>query len=326
MSRVPLPARLIVAGLVLWVSTLAAAASKMPPWVAEPPRDTAETMWGVGEGTDLEAARRNALRAVSARLRSAVSGTLTDQTVVTNGKVDRTSSSAVSEEVLKTEFSRADVQSSAAGGLGVFALVKVDRQVFLRDTRTRLEVLTKPILEAEAGLTQQSTLEQFIALRRVSSQIDSAIALSQLLAGAGAEREGQDGVAHYGTLRERARLLSSRLTFELRAGAADADIAAAVGAFLSEQGMRSAIKRTPGANVLSIDSQSRQDELFGSKLLKLTVRLAVVDDQGRAVANREYAVSGSSRYDYRGARDAAIVKLAGALHDAGPLAALGFKE
>jgi hypothetical protein len=147
-----------------------------------------------------------------------------------------------------------------------------------------------------------------------------------LLQGAGAEDEGRTGVRRFGGLMQVSSELSSKLTFEVRAPATDADIASAVAAFLAEQGMRSARTRTPGANPLTISSDSRQDEAFGSKMVKLKVRLAVLDEKGRAVATREYDVPGSSRFDYKGAREDAVRRLGDMLRESGPLAALGLRE
>ena len=205
-------------------------------------------------------------------------------------------------------------------------LLKVDRPAFLRDTRAQLEVASKPIAEVETLLAGASTLEQYMALRRIGPELEQAVTLSQLLTGAGVESEGRQGFARYSALQKQAQQVATKLVFELRARPEDTDIAKAVGGFLADQGMRSSQSRTAGANVLSVDTQVRQDELFGDKLVKMTVRFSVVDDQGRAVASREHVVSGGSRYDFRGAREAAINKLSAALRQQGPVAALGFKQ
>ena len=302
------------------------AKDKMPAWMTEPPKDDAQSWFATGEGPELETARRGALRAVAARLRSTISGQISNTVTETNGKVDSRALSAVSEDVVKTEFTRFEVVQTAKGGIGVFALVKVDKAAFIADTRNQLQVVDKPVREAEASLPTLSTLDQFLALRRLKNQIENGTRLSLLLQGAGAEDEGRNGVRRFGGLMQTSTELGTKLTFELRAPPADADIATAMAAFLSEQGMRSASARTPGANALTISSDSRQDEAFGSKMVKLKVRLAVLDDQGRAAATREYDVPGSSRYDFKGAREDAVRKLAEMFRKAGPLAALGFKE
>ncbi len=316
----------VLSAALLWGCASLAGAQKLPPWATEPPADSAEAWYAVGEGASLDEARRTALRTVAAKLRSAVSGQVSSAVIDNNGNVSRSARIEVNEEVLKTEFSRVDIVSSAPGPVGVVALIKVDRPTFLADTRTQLGVLAQPIAEVEAALPSQSSLEQFIALRRVAPQLEQAAVLSLLLSGAGAQAEGRAGTTRFGGLRQRSDQLSSRLSFELRAPPADADIASAIGGFLADHGMRSATTRSAGANVLSIHSSQRDDDLFGTKLTKLKVRVSVADDKGRAVASREYDVSGSSRYDFKGAREAAVARLAADMKKAGPMAGLGFKE
>ncbi len=318
----------LMAGLALCASALAA--DKLPGWMVDPPKDDAQFWYGTGEGPDLDSARRSALRTVAAKLRSTIAGQLSNTTsVASDGKKEQVSinaSSTVVESIAQTEFTRFDVAQSAKGGQGVYALVKVDRPAFVADTRNQLQVIEKPVRDAEAALGTQSTLDQFLSLRRLKKQIDDGARLSMLLQGAGADAEGRAGVRRFGGLMQTSADLASKLTFELRAPPADADLATALAAFLSEQGMRSATARTPGANPLTISADARQDELFGSKMLKMKVRLAVLDDQGRAAATREYDIPGSSRYDFKGAREDAVKKFVEALRKAGPVAALGFKD
>lgn len=318
----------VFAGLV--VSLSACAADKMPQWMVSPPPDDGQFWYGTGDGPDLEAARRNALRNVAAKLRSTIAGQLTNTTSVQSAggkeQVRIEAQNRIVETVAQTEFTKFEVAQSTKGGQGVLALVKVDRPAFISDTRNLLQVADKPVREAVGQMPSQSTLDQFLGLRRLKKQLDDGLRLSMLLQGAGATEEGQAGVRRYSDLIQTSADLGSRLTFELRAQPADADVATAIAAFLSEQGMRSSTSATPGANPLTIQTDLRQDDLFGSKMMKMKVRLAVMDTQGRAAATREYEAPGSSRYDFKGAREDAVKKLVEQMRKAGPVAALGFKD
>ncbi len=311
--------------LMACASSLQAQASG-PPWLTSPPADNAQHWFGVGEGPDADAARRLALRTIAARLRTSISGNVANRIQESNGRVSTSASIEVSEDVLQTEFSGVEVQDTAKTAAGTAVLVKVDKAGFVRDTLAQLRVVSQPVQDVEAALPAQSSLEKFLALRRVSEQLDKSVTLSQLLVGAGAVAEGSPGIARYGALQQQRQQIGSRLVFELRAQPADADIAKAVAAYLADQGMRSSTRKTQGANVLVIDTQVREDELFGDKLFKMVVRLSVVDEQGRDVASRSHTVSAASRHDFRGARQAAVAKLNATMRKSGSLAALGFEE
>lgn len=314
----------------LGAPAVAQAQGRPPPdWAIHPPADTEAAIWGIGEGLDQEGARRAALRAIAARLRSTVSGRVTDQVAVIDGTVRRQSAQAVSEEVLKTEFAGAEVVRSGAGGSGVFLLMKVDRPVFIRDTQSRLAVLSKPVAEVEAALPALATLEQFVALKRVAGQTEQALVLAQLLQGAGLEDEGRRSAARFAALLERSKEVASRLVFAVRTGLPDADLAAAVGAHLTQHGMRAASAHADenasgaGVNIITVAAQERRTELFGDRLVKLAVRVSVLDAQGRSVAQRQYETSGSSRLDHTAAREAAVRKLQVQMQAAGAVGAFG---
>lgn len=304
----------------------AAMAQKGPDWLTAAPKDSEQAWYGVGEGPDAEAARRMALRAVTARLRSVISGSAENRISDVNGKVSQSASVSVSEEVLKTEFSKVDVEQTAKVGKTTAVLVRVDRPAFISDTRAALSLAGKPVQEVEAGLAGMSTLEQFLALRGVQEQIDKGLTLSQLLLGAGERAEGGQGVQRFGGLKQRSAQAGSKLVFEVRAKPTDGDIAKVLTGFLADQGMRSSLRSTPGATVLAVDSSAREAEISGDKMVRLSVRLSVSDEQGRDVASREHQISGVSRFDLKGAREQALAKLVSVLRQEGPLVALGFQR
>lgn len=316
--------RWLATGLLLVAG--AAQAQKGPDWLTAPPKDSEQAWYGVGEGPDGEAARRMALRSVTARLRSVISGSVENRISDVNGKVSQAASISVSEEVLKTEFSKVDVEQTAKVGKAMAVLVRVDRPAFISDTRAALSLASKPVQDVESGLAGMSNLEQFLALRGVQEQIDKGLTLSQLLLGAGERAEGGQGVQRYGGLKQRSAQAGSKLVFEVRAKATDADIAKVLTGFLADQGMRSSARSTPGATVLAIDSSAREAEIQGDKMVRLSVRLSVSDEQGRDVASREHQISGVSRFDLKGAREQALSKLGNVLRQQGPLAALGFQR
>ncbi len=312
-----------------------ACAQNLPAWFSSPPADDAQAWYAVGEGPDPEAARRNALRAVAARLRSSIEGRVENTVIDANGKVTGRAMVKTSEEILKTEFTRVEVVHSTRSSVGVLVLVKVDRPAFVQDTQAQLQVAARPVAEAETALQGAPVLEQYLTLRRVLPDIEKAMNLGLLLVGAGDEATGRPAFDRYSRLQQLAKGMATRLVFEVRAKPEDADIVRLVGEVLANQGMRSAAARTRGASVMTVDTQTREASFGNDKMLRMVVRFSVVDEQGRAVASREHQVSGSSRFDFKGARESAVGNLGKALGVDGnqmggaggnPLAAFGFKD
>lgn len=320
----------VVLGGAVWgpiaFTAACAQAQNLPGWFTNPPPDSAEAWFAVGEGPDPETARRMALRAVAARMRSAIEGKVTSDVTDANGRVTRRDSVKVSEEVLKTEFTKVDVVNTARTSQGVMVQVRVDRPAFIRDTLAQLEVASKPVLEAEASVQSASTLDQYLALKRVLPDIDKVANFGLLLVGAGDEATGRQTFARFSALKQRTESLATRMVFEVRAKPEDADIAQVVAGSLADRGMRSATRPTAGAAVLAVDTTQREVTLGSDKMVRLVVRFSVTDDQGRAVASREHQLSGASRFDHKGAREAAVTALANTLKRSTSLAPFGFKD
>jgi hypothetical protein len=303
----------------------------VPAWVLSAPLDSREWFWGVGEGPELDTAKRAALKDIAAKLRVSISGQLESQVTVDNNKVDRQARTRISEEVQKTEFSNYVVDKTAQAANGFYVLVKVDRQAFIRDLKSKLNDLDARMQPVKLGLDKQSPLERFMALRRLQPALEQGVGYAQLLIGAEPGGEGAVRLRNYQAMQEQVKQAPTQLVFALQNKPEDADLADAVGGYLNEMGIRtqrgqSGQREQDGGNVLSISSQSRMDQIYGSKMVKLQVLLSVRDDAGRALAGREYAVSGSSTYDFAGARQSAIQKLLASLRAAGPAASLGFAD
>ncbi len=298
----------------------------VPSWVLTSPNDSHEWFWGVGEGQDLDTAKRAGLKDIAGKLRVSISGQLDSSVTVDNNKVDRQAHTRISEEVQKTEFSNYVVDKTAQSADGFYVLVKVDRQAFVHDLKNKLANLDANIQPVAAALDSKTPLERFIALRRLQPGLDKGVGYAQLLIGADA---GDDGAAHlrnYESLQQQAKQALTGVVFQIQARPEDADLAAAMATWLNASGIHTDQSQARGSNLLAISSSSRNDQIYDSKLTKLMVTLRVSDDQGRTLASREFTVSGTSAYDYRGARQNAIQKLVTTMREAGPVASLGFTE
>lgn len=296
-----------------------------PDWVLNPPRDTADAYWGVGEGEDLEGAKRTALKDVAAKLRVSISGNMESQQTVSNDAVDRSAKSRVSEVVQKTEFTNFSVEKSARSSNGIYTLVKVDRRAFVRETRAKFENASRLAQDVARDLARKTPLEQFRALRAALPNIENGIALGQLLRVAEPGFSGREELARLENLQEKALTANNALVFSLQFKPADADIAQVVTGFINGNGMRVAAPGEAGL-LVSIASDARQMTMYGNMNVRLQVMLNLRDERKQNVATKEYLVNGNSLNGYDAARQDAMRELGNAMKKAGPIAGLGLKE
>lgn len=319
-SLLVLLAALVIGGCVTMKKDIAP-----PDWVLNPPKDTADVYWGVGEGYDLETAKRTALKDVAARLRVSISGSLESQVSVRNEQVDRLARNKVSEVVQKTEFTNYTVEKTAKSNDGLFAMVKVDRRAFIRETQTKFDNLNKLVQDAVRDLDRKSALERFQILRTALPNIENAIAYGQLLRVAAPGFAGSGEVVKLESLQDRALGAGNSLVFSLQYKPADADIAQVVTSHINANGMRVASAGESGL-VLTIESSARQELLFGNRNVRLQITLNLINEKKQNVAAKEYLINGNSLDNYTAARQDAMRALGGAMKTAGPAGGLGLKN
>ena len=261
-------------------------------WVLNPPADTALDLWSVGEGTDLDAARRAALRSLAARLRVTISGAIESSVVVVNQSVQSAAQSRIREEVQETEFVGVSIDRTERSPNGLYALIRVDKRAFLQDTRTRFATVRQRIERSLHGLDAQGALEQVRVLRGTLPELERGLRLGQLLAVLEPSAADPAAMALLERTRSQALMATGKLLFSLEHQSKDADVAGVLAQFLAAQGLRAA-KAEPGL-VLRLHVTTRQETLFDNWMCRLQVGLEWLDEQRQSVGSRQHAVSGLS--------------------------------
>jgi hypothetical protein len=293
--------------------------SILPTWVTAPPKDTPDTMWGVGEGSDLDSAKRSALKDIAAKLNVAISAQLESRVTVSSNSVDRYARTRVAEDVQRTEFKNYSLEKSMQTGQDFYALVSVDRRAFIVEAEQKLVMAEKEITINLAGSEKGNAIEKFVAQQKALPWIEKAVASSQVLSAADASFDGKRLRKHEAAL-AKAKAAASELTFDIKVKNDSRDVAQTVINFLNESGMRIG----GGGSPLVIETIATLDSVFGSFTVQLRINLSVLDAQGRNLTSKEFTVNGSSMTDHRAARQAALQELGEKLREAGPLVALGF--
>lgn len=313
---------LVLASIWVIVACVTIPSNANPPdWVLNPPSDNINEYWGVGDGYDLDTARRTALRSVAAKLHVSVSGSIESETRVRNDVVDRAAQSRVSEVVQETEFSNVSLEKSAKYKDDFYVLVKVDRRAFVKETQAKFDSLSQEVKTELAGLEQRTPIEQFRKLILVESHIEKAIALGRLLRVAAPAFADAQTLKALETQKNQAANAAKRLVVMLKHDARDVDVARAVTSFLNAQGILVSPNHT--SLVLLLTTDVKEDLLFGSKSHQLSLALQLVDDQGQTVASKQYRANGNSLDSHALARQDAVNKLLRFMNAAGPSAGLG---
>ena len=317
------------AALGVWVAVLSACSTLSPKhtppdWVLNPPQDSADSFWGVGEGFDLESAKRTALKDVAARLRVTISATLDSQLTVNNDSVNRSARNRVSEVVQKTEFSRFKVEQTALSPNGLYALVKVDRRVFIQEYRFKYDNLQLAIQALLGDVAQQRPVQRYQSQRKAAELAEEAMAIAHILRVADPGFSSVEAIRSLKQIQEDAQAAAAQLVFVLRCQAEDADIAQQLSALMSSQGMRVATRSAQGL-LLTIRNHEQQTSVFGNFNTRLQIVLNLQDDLLQTIAVKEYNLSGNALDNFASARKNALRQLSQTMQEVGVVQALGLK-
>jgi hypothetical protein len=294
---------------------------KTPVWVLDPPADTPLELWGVGEGPDLEVARRAALRAVAARLRVSISGSVDRSVSLANQSVYTTEQSRVREEVGETEFVGVSIDRTARHANGVHVLLRIDRRAFLQDTRDRFRAAQQRVQRGLTGLDAQAPLEQVRSLRSVLNEVETGLRLGKLLRTLEASEADQTAIVQLEHTRSLVLLAPGRLKFSLEHNARDAKVASELAEFLASQGLKS-VSGERGL-VLRIKVDTREEILFDNWTCQLQIGLEWLDERGQLIARRQHQVSGLSLANLQQACQEAVSRFGRLIRTTGLQAGLG---
>lgn len=298
-----------------------------PPWVMSPPPDTAQAYFGVGEGVDLAAAKRAALRDIAARLRVSVSGTLTSQTTVSGNQLSRSQSSRISEEVQKTEFRNPVLVQSAPSPQGVYALMKVDRAEFVQQTREKIGQLYARVQQITTDAAQGAPLERLMAWEYAAPLMAQLQEQYALLSNADLNGEDRQRKATLQTLETQAQATRDALVLAVRHAPEDADVAEVYTQYLTGLGVRVAARPEQANGWAEVAAVQRVDVVRAITLLKLSVTTRLRDPATqRVVASREQVLNASSTLDARAARQQALKRLQQTLGGASMLEAFSARN
>jgi LPP20 lipoprotein len=334
-SRIPRAIRLMAAigmlGSLLALAGCIGASAKpqvatLPTWVSAPPADSASTYYGLGQGQDLAVARRNALRDIAAKIKVSIAGTVENRVSVRNDSVDRSAMNRISEEVQKTEFKNFKVLNTNSNADGVYVLLSVDREEFVRDTKEKIARLASQVDTATSGFENRPAIEQFMLLKKQRPNIVMAQGYYDVIGRKDMTANDQTQLDKFDQLINTGDRISNELSFKLQSTAADKDVENTVSNYLTNNGVRT--QQAPGgspAATVTVAAVARLDTIQSSKSVRLTVTLTVIDNNGRAVAGREYIVSGVSLTDHTSARQQAVFNLQAELRKTDLVAGLGFK-
>ena len=298
--------------------------AKAPEWYLNPPPDTPEALYGLGERRTLELAKSAALSDVAGKLGTQIKSQLT----LTQSRMGDRTRDAMSEEinaaVANTEITHFELVNSAQGGLGYRVLVKVDKAKMADELQVRIAELQAEINHKFNAVAKYSDLAKLKAGSTIEPQLAELKAKASTLR---AISPGMDNgpllkaLAGYEAKIESAR---SRLVVMVKHDSSSKIFAQKLEALLSEKRIKVVSSGgSRGKTVIDLASEVEYFDTLGDMHARLRMVIRSIDDRGKVIATRNEQQSGYSRSSKQAALEQANYKLAEQYTSQGVFTALG---
>ena len=144
----------------------------IPNWYLNSPANTSSTIYGVGEGSNLEDAKSAALNSMSARLVVAVGSSLQKLTTSsTNGGYSKEVTQDIKVDVEKIQFTNAKVEKNAVVGENFYVLMSVNRIELFNEKKKSFNIEDEGIETRFDEGANLAKLEKIYHIKGMSSKI-----------------------------------------------------------------------------------------------------------------------------------------------------------
>ena len=302
-------------------------AKEIPQWVANPIEDDAEYIYGVGEGDALATAVQSALSNISGKLVTVISSNISSETTLSQGKVSANFSEDVRSKTLDTKLTNYETVQSASQDDRYYAMVKMSRRAFVKDTMARLKMIDDRLNNRVAQASKVSKLQYYLALNEIKPDIVDATALVLLLQAASPSFDSNKYLSVYQKHQSMMNELPYQMSFRIVAKPEFSEVAEIITNLLSGEKLSTTYSTTgkPDA-IITISGSIQRSIIYSEYSTQLRIKIQVADDTGRNINSEDHVVGGSSLTNYDASMITATNMLAKKLEDEGAMSILGLQK
>ena len=300
---------------------------EIPLWVSNPTEDDADYIYGVGGGESLATAVQSALNNINGKLVTIVSSNITAETSVSQGKVSASFSEDVRTKTLDTKLTNYEVVKSSSDDNHYYAMVRMSRQAFVKDTLARLKMVDDRLNNRVSIAGKISRLQQYLALNEIKPDMVEATSLVFLLQAASPNFESDKYLAVYQKYHSMLNEVLFQMNFKVVADSKLSSISDILINILGNEKL-SASTSAPAVvdAIISITGSVQKSIVFNEYSTQLRIKIRVTDMTGRNINTEDHVIGGSSLTSFDASMITATNMLEKQLTDEGALAILGFQK
>ncbi|WP_416395195.1 LPP20 family lipoprotein [Allohahella sp. A8] len=297
---------------------------EVPQWVLAPPVDTAAAMYGVGERSTLDQAKKAALAEIAGKLGTVIQAETATSLSMKAGQTSESLQEDIQATVASTEFSDFEVMETAVQGGRYWVLVKVDKNTMANRLNAKSSQLEAELTADFSDFAKRTSLAKVRWMPDLQTKLEQAQQYQLTLK---ALSPGLDFSSLNASARQRQQMLDAAkqsLRIRLEHDRDTTVFANQLKGQLSESKLTlEQGSSRQGKSVIAISSDATYQEVFGDQMVKLLVDIQAIDENGAVIATSNHLVSGASRTSKQAALEQANHKLAQAFSEQGLLQSLG---
>lgn len=309
--------------LLLPISAALGKDAQLPPWVESPPADNLAAIYGIGAGTDVETAKKQALADIAGKLSTRVASEVQIYQQVVDGEVGEQFRSTVVSSVDETELNHYRIEKSTVIEPQTWVLLALDLDKFNALKQQQLNAADQQLQDTMQRFTSANDLQRFIDIPEAETDLDSALTLIATLRATGSFNSSEYDVRYNRYHDSIARTLD-RLIFAVEADENGQELAADLVELLSDAGLN-AQPGSNGAARVRITTSIQSSEEKSATSVRMNTSLVTTDADGLIVGSRQYYSKGRSYDGYTAALRLASRSVARRMKSNGVAAGLGLQ-
>jgi len=296
-----------------------------PSWFLNPPANDGSSLYGTGEGRDIDSAKASALNSVAASLSITVSSQFkkneSSQSFNGNENAYHSALNTVKAEVKAIEFSDYKIIQNQVVGSKALVLVEVSRFKLFTAQKEKLERFSQELKTEQNNINRQSSLKKAYLYEQNRDKTQRLTSLALLIKSINSDFDTAPYFQQTADIKQAQSDAIDDAKVSITAEP-DAEVFVAV---LKEGLNKAGVKIvTRGANTsIHLKNSFQTDEIYGFKIAKATLSIFTQDSSHKNIATKMITLSGKSRYDYDKAKASASQGLGKKIEAEGIYSVLG---
>lgn len=274
-----------------------------PSWYLNPPQNNATSLYGVGEGSDINIAKASALSFVSESLSLTVSSELkkSDSSRRHNGKEDTFTSvvSSLKTEAKEMEFSEYKIIKNQQVGSKMILLVEVSREKLFNDQKAKLDLFADELKAEKISISKYPLLKQADMYKKRASKSTKLKSLALLTQTINSKFDTGKYIKQTREVKDASEDALNKVRISITASKEAKIYIDAIKEGLNDAGIKTSSKNSNTQLVLKNTFQT--DSIYGFKIAKSTLTLST-KVKAKTIASKTLTLSGRSKYDYTKAK------------------------